>query len=42
MKHKVIVMLLIAVLAFGLFVTLMANNRADKNRDQSTVCTPQE
>lgn len=42
MKHQFIVMLLIAVLAFGLFVTLVANNRADKNRDQSMVCTPKE
>lgn len=42
MKHKFIVMLLIAVLAFGLFANLVANNRADKNRDQSMVCTPKE
>lgn len=42
MKHKYIVMLLTAVMAFGLFATLVANNRADKNRDQSVVCTPKE
>lgn len=38
MKHKFIVMLLIAVLAFGLFAHLVANSRADK----TNICTPKE
>lgn len=42
MRNQYITMLIIALLATGLLLNLVANSRADKNKEQPVICTPKE